>query len=77
MGLGGGGGGGGREDPRPNNSKAIHSIELKFGRVVENHRLINLVSFNWQMTSSLCNNDVITIKNLDFYKILPIRIGKV
>ena len=76
MGLGGGGGGGGREDPRPNNSKTIHSIELKFGRVVENHRLINLVSFNWQMTS-LCNNDVITIKNLDFYKILPIRIGKV
>ena len=25
------------------NSKAIHGIEMKFGRVVENHKLINLV----------------------------------
>ena len=25
------------------NSKTIHGIEMKFGRIVENHKLINLV----------------------------------
>ena len=25
------------------NSKTIHGIEMKFGKVVENHKLINLV----------------------------------
>ena len=29
--------------PAANNSKTIHGIEAKFGRVVENHKLINLV----------------------------------
>ena len=33
--------------PAVRNSKTIHSIEMKFGRVLENHKLINLVSFNW------------------------------
>ena len=36
-------GGGGRKVPADHNSKAIHGIEMKFGRVVENHKLINLV----------------------------------
>ena len=29
--------------PAAHNSKTIHGIERKFGRVVENHKLINLV----------------------------------
>ena len=29
--------------PRPFNSKTIRGIEMKFSRVVENHKLINLV----------------------------------
>ena len=29
--------------PAAHNSKAIFGIEMKFGRVVENHQLINLV----------------------------------
>ena len=36
-------GGGGRKVPAAHNSKTIHGIEMKFGRVVENHKLINLV----------------------------------
>ena len=36
-------GGGGRKVPAAHNSKPIHGIELKFGRVVENHKLVNLV----------------------------------
>ena len=58
------------------NSKTIYGFEMKFGRVVENHKLINLVSFNWQMTSSLRHNDVITVEILEFYEILPIKIRK-
>ena len=29
--------------PAAHNSKTIHGIEMKFGRVVENHKLTNLV----------------------------------
>ena len=29
--------------PVVHNSKTVHGIEMKFGRVVENHKLINLV----------------------------------
>ena len=43
---GGGGGRGGRKVPAALNSKTIPGIEIKFGRVVENHRLISLVKFN-------------------------------
>ena len=37
--------------PAAYNSKNIHGIKMKFGRVVENDKLINLVLFNWQMMS--------------------------
>ena len=37
------GGGGGRKVPAAHNSKTIDGIEMKFGGVVENHKLINLV----------------------------------
>ena len=33
----------GRKVPMVYNSKTIHGIEMKFGRVVENHKLIDLV----------------------------------
>ena len=56
--------------PAAHNSKTIHGIEMKFGRVVENHKLISFVQSNWQMMSSLRHNDVITV-------ILPIKIRKV
>ena len=36
-------------------------------RVVENHKLINLVLFNWLMTS-YCPNDVIIVNIFSFYK---------
>ena len=45
---------------------------MKFGGVVENHKL----KFNWHMTSALCHNDVITVKILNFYKILLIKVEK-
>ena len=35
------GGGGGRKVPAAHNSKTILGIEMKLGRVVENHKLIN------------------------------------
>ena len=73
----GGGGGRGQKVPAAHNAKTIHDIKMKFGRVVENHKLINLVQFNWQMTSSLRHNDVITVETLDFYESLPIKIRKV
>ena len=63
--------------PAAHNAKTIHDIKMKFDRVVENHKLINLVQFNWQMTSSLRHNDVITVETLDFYESLPIKIRKV
>ena len=42
----GGGGGGGRKVLAAHNTETIHGIEVKIGRVVENHKLINLVYFN-------------------------------
>ena len=38
-----GAGDGGRKVPADHNSKTIHGIKMKFGRAVENHKLINLV----------------------------------
>ena len=35
--------GGGRRVPTAHNSKTIHGIEMNFGRVVEKHKVINLV----------------------------------
>ena len=40
---------GGGECPRPNNSKTISDNKMKFSGV-ENHKLINLVLFNWLIT---------------------------
>ena len=37
------GGGGEGKVPVAHNSKTIHGIGMKFGRVVENHKLVNLV----------------------------------
>ena len=34
-------GGGGAEVPAAHNSKTVHGIEMKFGRIVENHKFIN------------------------------------
>ena len=39
----GGGGRGGRKVPAAHNSKTINGTEIKFGRAVENHKLIKLV----------------------------------
>ena len=39
----GGGERGGRKVSMAHNSKTIHGIEMKFGRVVENHKHSNLV----------------------------------
>ena len=50
--------------PAAHNSKTITDNEMKFGEVVENHKLINLVPFNCYMASSLHHNDVITAKFL-------------
>ena len=72
-----GGGAGGKKVPTVHNSETIHGIGITFCRVVENHKLINLVEINWQMTSSLRHNDVITVEILDFYEILPIKVRKV
>ena len=49
---GGGGGGEGGKCPRPI-TQTINDNEMKFGGVVENQKLINLVSFNCRKTSSL------------------------
>ena len=54
--------------PAAHNSKIINDNEMKFGGIVENYKLINLVYFNWLMTSSLRHNDVITVKSFSFYK---------
>ena len=37
------GGGGAPKVPAAYNSKTIHGIEMKFGRIVENYKLINLI----------------------------------
>ena len=75
--FGGAWAGGGRKVPAAHSSKAIHGIEVKFGRIVENQKLINLVQLNWKKTSLLRHNDVIIVQILDFYQILPIKIKKV
>ena len=56
-----GGGGGGQKVPIDHNSKSI-SDEMKFGAVVENYRLINLVLFNCLMMPLLHHNEVINTK---------------
>ena len=72
--LGRRGGGWGEGVPAANNSKAISDKETKIGRIVENHRLINLMLFNWLMTSSLSHNDVINAKIFSFRKIFLIKV---
>ena len=47
---------------------------MKSGGVVESHKLINLVQFNWYMTSLFRHNDVITVRVLT--KILLIKVEK-
>ena len=64
-----GGGGGGLEVPAAHNSKTIlNENEMKFGRIVENHKLISLVSFNCHMIPSLSHNNIITVHIWSFYK---------
>ena len=46
-----GGGGGGRKVPTAYSSKTINDNKVKLGGVVKDHELINLVWFNWRMTS--------------------------
>ena len=62
-----GGGGGGRKVPAAYTSLTINDNEMKFGGVVKDNHLVNLVRFNWRMTS-LHHNDVTTVKILSFYK---------
>ena len=58
------------------NSKTINNNAIKFGSVAENHKLINLVSFNWHK-ASLRNNDVITVKICKiFTKLSLIKVHK-
>ena len=66
-----------RKVPAAHNSKTINDNGMKFGGVVENHKLINSVLFNWLMTSSLRHNDVITVKIFSFYKNLTNQNRKV
>ena len=58
--------GGGGEVPAAYNSKTINDNKVKLGGVVKDHELINLVWFNWRMTSLWCHNDIITVKNFEF-----------
>ena len=60
--------------PAAHNSETINHDEMKFDGVVENHKLINLVLFNWYMTSLLRHNDVITVKIWSFTKILLFKV---
>ena len=50
--------------PAGYNSKTINDNEIKVGGVVKDHYLINLVYFNWRMTS-LHHNDVKSVKILN------------
>ena len=67
----------GRKVPAAHNSKTINDNGMKFGGVVENHKLINLVQFNWLIRSSLRHNDVITVKIFSSYKNLTNESRKV
>ena len=50
---------------------------MKSGGVVESQKLINLVQFNWYMTSLLRHNDVITVITVRVLtKILLIKVEK-
>ena len=73
-GPGGGGGERRRKVPAAHNSKTINDNGIKFAGVVENHQLINLVSFNCHMTSPLRHSDVITVKIWSFFKVLLIKV---
>ena len=59
------------------NSKSIKDNEMKSGGVVESQKLINLVQFNWYMTSLLRHNDVITVNCQSSYKNLANQSRKV
>ena len=63
--------------PTAHNSKTIYGTKMRFGMILENHKLIILVQFNCQRTSLLRHNDVINVETLHFYKNLPIKISKV
>ena len=56
--------------PAACNYKTIHGVEMKFGRILDNQKLIDLVFFIWQLTPILCHYDEITVEILDFYEIL-------
>ena len=62
------GGGGGDVPAAYISSKTINDNKMKFAGVVKDYQLMNLVWFNWHMTSSLRHNEVITAKILSFYK---------
>ena len=65
------------ELPAAHDSKTINDNGMKFGRVVENHKLITFVLSNWLMTSLLRHNYVITVKIFSFYKNLTNQNKKV
>ena len=65
------------ELPAAHDSKTFNDNGMKFGRVVENHKLINFVLSNWLMTSLLRHNYVITVKIFSFYKNLTNQNKKV
>ena len=73
-GPGGRGWGVGRKVPAAHNSRTIHGIEIKFGRVVENCKVINFWS---DLIGKLRHNDVTTVEILEFYEILSIKIRKI
>ena len=54
-----------------NSTTTINGIEMKFGLVVRNDEVINLLLLNWLMTSSFNHNGVITVKILGFLRNLP------
>ena len=51
-----------RKVPTAYISNTSRKIEMKFVGVVDNHKLIKLIWFNWHMTSSIFHIDVITVK---------------
>ena len=54
--------------PAAYNCETINDNEMKFGGVVKDHSLINLVWFNCRMTLTLHHNDVTNVKILSYYK---------